>query len=329
MKRHILPAALLCFALLLHSLPVSASYTSEEIAFAIRPTQDTVSAYTDGAVHVSAADAAAGKTLHFGIYLEAERAEIQILGIRMESDSDCLTLVQESLRTGAEMEKTDPELTYALPDGTQFTTRYVPYCLGKLNSRGNYSPDCFSFNQNADEDGKGLRLYWMSGTEQATAFLGGQSDWYAFYQFDAALAPGTAPGTYHLEFVTAADAETAKSERLTYVTSNDGTVQESKYVSTIPTLKGIEIVVDADSAWQTGDVNHDGNINAIDATAVLIYASKSGTGASFPAEEVQNMLTLGDVNRDGIVNAKDATAILRYAAARGIAQNPTWEDLCS
>ncbi|MCR5718169.1 MAG: dockerin type I repeat-containing protein [Oscillospiraceae bacterium] len=327
MKRHLLPAAVLCGAMLLQSVPAAASYTGEDIAFVIRPEGDTTVS-SDGCVHLSAAEAAAGTVLHFGIYIETDRAEVQVLGMKLRSDSENLTFVEESLETGASYPDEAVPQTYTLPDGTQFSTKFQPYCLGSINSKGSYSPNCSSFSQNCS-DGRELTLYWLSGIEQATAFAGGQSDWFSFYTFDAALAPGTQPGSYRFEFQTAADAETAKAERLTYITSNDGTVMKTEYSSTIPQLRGIEIVVDAgETSSLLGDVNHDGKINAADATSVLIYAARMGTGGDgITEEEHQNMHAFGDVNKDGAVNAKDATGICRYAAAMGIGRELSWEEI--
>ena len=65
-----------------------------------------------------------------------------------------------------------------------------------------------------------------------------------------------------------------------------------------------------------GDVTGDGIINAMDATMVLVAASRAGTaGENGLNAQEQNA---ADVNEDKAINAKDATAILRYAAAAGL-----------
>lgn len=65
-----------------------------------------------------------------------------------------------------------------------------------------------------------------------------------------------------------------------------------------------------DTPVETGDVNCDGTINAIDATLVLSgYANvQLGNIWSYVNE------TIGDYNKDGAINAIDATQILTYYA---------------
>ncbi|MBR2048480.1 MAG: dockerin type I repeat-containing protein [Oscillospiraceae bacterium] len=62
-------------------------------------------------------------------------------------------------------------------------------------------------------------------------------------------------------------------------------------------------VFDLDCLW--GDVNHDGYVNAKDATLVLQYSV--GTNEGFFCE------AKADVNGDGFINAKDATLILQHS----------------
>ncbi|MBR2088659.1 MAG: hypothetical protein IJ906_16350 [Oscillospiraceae bacterium] len=64
-----------------------------------------------------------------------------------------------------------------------------------------------------------------------------------------------------------------------------------------------------------GDVNQDGHINAKDANAVLIAASRIGTGQNSGLNTGKTKAA--DVDHDGNINAVDASWILRYAAAIG------------
>ncbi len=61
-----------------------------------------------------------------------------------------------------------------------------------------------------------------------------------------------------------------------------------------------------------GDVNGDGDINAIDAAQVLISTATVGTGGE-PTIEV----ALGDIDSDGKADASDASKILIYSAEAG------------
>ena len=326
-----LPALALSASILLGSLPVSAYYqSSDEIALAVRPEG------SDGnTVTVSAEDAKAGTTIHAGIYIEAERCELSIIGIKLLPDSKALTFVPDTLFPGTEA-LYDPKKTFTLPDGTAFESWYEPYCLGSFDGK-NYNLNCFSFtvNPNPDspttEDGA-LNVLWMKGIGQATEFLGGKSDAYSFLEFDVKVAPETAPGTYHLDFVTTDDALDAERQRLTYVVSDDGTARDSEYHNTIPALKGLTIVVEGETAPGTlGDVDGNGLVNATDASMVLIYAAEAGAAgsASFStdADENERLFRQADVNADGKADASDAAVILLYAAAVGAGQDVEITDL--
>ncbi len=68
------------------------------------------------------------------------------------------------------------------------------------------------------------------------------------------------------------------------------------------------------SALLLGDVNGDGNVNAADASLVLIAAAQVSAGYESPLTESE--IEAADVTRDGNYNAVDASWILQYAAYR-------------
>ncbi|MBQ8928537.1 MAG: leucine-rich repeat protein [Oscillospiraceae bacterium] len=65
-----------------------------------------------------------------------------------------------------------------------------------------------------------------------------------------------------------------------------------------------------------GDVNNDGNVNANDATAVLMAAARIGAKRDSGLSDIQAMAANTDAS-NAAVNANDASFILRYAACRG------------
>lgn len=67
-----------------------------------------------------------------------------------------------------------------------------------------------------------------------------------------------------------------------------------------------------------GDVNYDGNINASDASYVLVYSASNiaGTADNF-SESWGGNISIGDVDKNGIVDAFDASFILNYSALMG------------
>ena len=69
------------------------------------------------------------------------------------------------------------------------------------------------------------------------------------------------------------------------------------------------------SAMELGDVDSSGEINAIDASAILLHSARTGARLSGTlSEEAQGS---ADVNYDGYVNAQDASYVLVYSALKG------------
>ena len=326
MKRKILPALLLCTAMLTPAMQAAALEEGAPIALSIRPINDTATA-DDGAVHVSAADAKAGKTLHFGVYIESGNAEMNRIGVRIQSSDPSLTFIPENVIT-AKDEISETDITYVVgEDGVTFSTTFLPYCFGTLNAKGFYLPDCFTCSENLISE-TDLYVYWLYGIGNTKAFLGGKSDTLNFFQFDIAVAPGTKPGTYSLDLISDDAEPNPEIKHLTSIVWDAGTMEEPDYHRVTPEGKGIRITVDEASAALKGDVIQDCVINAKDAAAVLQYAAKVGTGGADITQEEQDLYKqLGDVNDDGAVNAKDANGILLYAAAVGTNTPITWEKI--
>ena len=66
------------------------------------------------------------------------------------------------------------------------------------------------------------------------------------------------------------------------------------------------------SQFDIGDVNNDGQINAVDASSVLSYYAMISTNKDGGYTEEQKLAA--DVNNDGQINAVDASCILSYYA---------------
>lgn len=72
-----------------------------------------------------------------------------------------------------------------------------------------------------------------------------------------------------------------------------------------------------------GDVNDDGLINAVDASAVLSEYALTSTGGQ--PTFTQKQMKAGDVNEDGVINAVDASKILSYYAVLATGGTPSWD----
>ena len=70
----------------------------------------------------------------------------------------------------------------------------------------------------------------------------------------------------------------------------------------------IEALAEANIGYLTGDVNQDGTVDILDATAIQKYSVNK-------TDLDDDQLEFSDVNSDGVVDVFDATAIQKYAAA--------------
>ncbi len=76
-----------------------------------------------------------------------------------------------------------------------------------------------------------------------------------------------------------------------------------------------ETLISDDELYSLGDLNADSNVNAVDASEILIAASNVGAGLESGLSEKQ--ISCADVNGDGNFNALDASVVLQYAAYCG------------
>ena len=244
MKRSFILACLLSSAMLLQPLSAAAAYEKEDITLALRAMPSAGTLQDPQRVYVSPSAAAEGTSLHFGIFVEAEYARLDLITLDLVTDSAYLTFVPDSYRNP----KTSPAQqasSYTLPDGTVFETVYMPYCLGTLSSQGKYHYSCYSMGSNFMDEQRRFRLTWQYGPSgNAVSFLGGVSDAFSLSEMDAAIAPGTPAGVYHIQFDATDSVKEDENMSRTIVTSNEATdPKKTAYHDLVPGLKNLEIVV--------------------------------------------------------------------------------------
>ncbi len=227
------------------ALPVNAVYqSSDEIAFALRAIETEGCGYiADGnTVYVSPSAAAAGTSVRIGMYIEAEYADLAFLYAKLQSNFNIITFNEESYHNPTKT-YSDEKITYTLSDGTEFSTRLKPYCLGMINSAGYYQANSFGVTSKFDPEENSMNLTWMYGYGDADStsatFLGSRSDEFSFIELELDIAPGTTAGCYPICFVTDDGTEMGA----TYLTSDDSENGESFYQDIVPTLKNLEIVI--------------------------------------------------------------------------------------
>ena len=77
----------------------------------------------------------------------------------------------------------------------------------------------------------------------------------------------------------------------------------------VATAKVVERVK-ANNPDGVGDVNQDGNIDAVDACQIIYYYAELMNGVKVPEETKERMLKYGDVNSDGMADSADASEVL-------------------
>lgn len=241
-----LTAAGISAAMLLTTMPVCAVYDSrEEIAFSLRALSAGEGVYIPedhpNLIYVTPEAAAAGVSLHTGIYIETEKPEMIFLSMRLEPDTDSIQFDGENFVNPVHIVSDEP-VTYELPDGTTFSTKTTPYCFGNINSIGVYTSGAFSLDVNFKSEENALLTTWMHGTNNSTSFLGGASDTYSFIEFDVSLTPGILPGTHSIDYIEDLSV-VPLSKGPTYVSTDTTTDMISSYSYIVPTLKGLQIVV--------------------------------------------------------------------------------------
>ena len=255
MKKYLskISALFLCSVLFTGGLSAGATYAPEDFTISLRAMNGgDIPESNANKIYVSPEDAEKGTTLHFGVYLEAEKEDLVILTTHIQSESDMITFDSSTFQTPSNPAYSEAQ-SFTLPDGTTFSTKFKPYCVGAINSIGNYTPNASGCLPNISE--QLLKFTWMANYENTgglvtnTAhFLGGASDYFSFIEFDMNIAAGTASGVYPITFLTNED----YPDRATSV-SSDVSIPDpnpdhagmvlTKYADVIPTLKHAEIVI--------------------------------------------------------------------------------------
>lgn len=331
--------ALLAAMLTISAIPVSAVYQSQdEIAFALRGMETADGGYLaqGNTVYISPLAAKQGTKFHMGMFIEADYADFVFLDAKFKSENPAITFNQESFHNPARY-YTEEKVTYTMADGTEFSTRLRPYCLGLLNSNMVYQPNAFGILEKFIAEENAFSIQWQYGytdsSSRSVSFFGSTSDEYSFIEMDVDIAAGLGKGSYAVSFIAEED-----GKAVTNITSDDSVdASNIDYNDFTPAMKNLEIVI-----AEGGDANLDGKTDAEDAAAILVYSAAKGAGGSptlFSAsdpEQERLAYFLADVNEysttcgegDGTsLDALDAGAILQYAAIGGTGVTPDWSEI--
>lgn len=247
----------------LTSLPLHSAYSSaDEIAVSLRA-MDGGYIPQDNAhkIYISPEDARNGTTLHFGIFFETDpdTVDISYVSAVLQSESEFVNFTRTGFVSPSNYAySTAQEFTHT--DGNTYSSKFAPYCFGRINASGKYESACSSFMTNIRENelvstwSYDYGNYNADGSQIFTAkFFGNTSDAYSFIEFNMEIAPDTPAGSYPVSFVS----NEAMNNGSTYITSDDSipdeenpTFYKSIYSNLIPAMHNAEIIV-ADANPQT------------------------------------------------------------------------------
>lgn len=98
----------------------------------------------------------------------------------------------------------------------------------------------------------------------------------------------------------------------TTTTSTTTTKPTTSTITSIITTSTTTSPIQNQQKYPLGDVNNDGQINAVDASSVLSYYAMVSTNKDGGFDDLQKVAA--DVDHDGQINAVDASCILSYYA---------------
>lgn len=227
--------------------------------------------------------------------------------------------------------KSDTSTTYTNKLDQTFTTDMTPFPYAKITAAGamqfsggiiayNLDPDSGIVYDYYDSDPYNVMFLTCHRGYKALDVLGATTDEYAYATFDAVINEDTPEGVYELYFLT--EAEDYKDQQVTMGSYFVGT----KPYTCQPILKSMKIVVgDYDTLnFKLGDVNFDGDINAIDASLVLSAYASDAIGNGTGLDKLKTKAA--DVDENSVVNAIDASKILGYYAYTSTGGDSSFED---
>ncbi|MDE5619998.1 MAG: hypothetical protein K2O29_03285 [Ruminococcus sp.] len=174
-----------------------------------------------------------------------------------------------------------------------------------------YDSSEYGFYNTRDEEYNVLNMSFtapmsdmLSGNIKKLPLTSDATDDYPLAYFNASVDSDIPSGKYRIYFLT--ESEDYADQRITQVSLLD---DEGNSVTVTPEVKEQKIVV---SDRMLGDVNNDGLIDTVDATAIMMEYARLSAEKDPVFETGQSVSA--DVNDDNLVDTVDAAAILSYYA---------------
>lgn len=170
-----------------------------------------------------------------------------------------------------------------------------------------YLSSSYELYNTRDEEYNTLNMSFSApifGDYKSFPLTGEATDDYPLAYFNASVDSGIESGTYRIYFLT--ESEDYDGQRTTTVALID---ENGNTMTVTPEVKEQKIVA---SDRDLGDVNNDGLIDTVDATAVLMEYARLSSDKDSEFETGQTVSA--DINDDGLVDTVDAAGILGYYA---------------
>ena len=309
-------AIMLCFSGLINVMPVHSAYNSaDEVAFSLRAMDGGyISENNLNKIYISPEDAKNGTTIHVGMYIEADYADFMYISVLLQSENENIIFEKETFQSPTSYAYQEAH-DFILSDGTSFSTRFKPFCFGKINTMNIYQHDTSFFDIAINPSL--IKATWSySLTNKVTwspDFLGSRSDELSFMEFDMQIAPETESGSYPITFVIEDDS--ASESMSTYLVSDDSIPDEenegmyiSIYKNLVPTLKPLEIAIsETNPIIQTESINcfryaHDTTDFSIQDFATEIVFNYGGDEFTEDSSDLLETFTAGNPESTPIEN---------------------------
>ncbi len=242
---------------------------------------DKISILPDGTVYINTQDLTEENSIRVNAYIRDDSKSCWTVAPKIKSADMCVKFAEDAIDP-AEVGENSP---------------YVSSSYGFYNTR---DEECNTLNMSFTASMSDM----ISGNIQALPLTGDATDNYPLAYFNATIDSQIESGVYRIYFLT--EAEDYADQRTTSVSLLDA---DGNSVTITPEVKEQKIIV---SDRMLGDVNNDGLVDTVDATAVLIEYAALSANKDSTLETGQSMA--GDINNDNLVDAVDAAGILTYYA---------------
>lgn len=237
---------------------------------------DKISVLPNGTVYINTKDLTEENKIRVNVYIRDDSKSCWTVAPKIKSADVCIKFTEDAI---------DP---------------------AEVGENSPYDSSSYTLYNSIDKECNTINMSFttvMSGGERLPLNSDATDD-YPLAYFNASVDSDVSSGKYRIYFLT--DDEDYKGQHITSVSLLD---DEGNSVTVTPEVKEQKIVV---SDRMFGDVNNDGLVDTVDATAILMEYARISAQKDSEFETGQTISA--DINDDGLVDTVDAAGILGYYA---------------